>query len=395
MSIIRRIDLHDVTIGTWSAIDQLMAEEAFRGEFQETVVVFRWSGDRPSLDLGTEQDGDELDADKARAYGHVPGRRFSVGGSVAFHTPELPTIAYYYLNPYRKPDVTLLSQIDANGEANAAALRRIGIRAAQYRPIGDTEIVDATGARLKMIASAAMNYAHPALWMACTAFVWAPINQRSLEAIGAAVRVPKEKFADKATKSVTARIVPITQVLAELGRPADLEALIDATIDENRRALMRGTTVARQALRPEEQEFLAIMTPFFESTPWLTRFSSRRLALAAPRDSRIGVAAYKSRKVVKASVVLDPAGQIQNLMYTMDGYCRPGPILTRPGFLAALGSSLRGLKATDAAAIHERVQRLFDDPDVEAPMLQPEDFTTVLQRAVEVAVPIQQYLEEK
>lgn len=393
MSLIRRIDLHDATMADWCAIDQLMIEQAYRGEFQETAVVIRYSGDRPGLSVGVGQDGDELDAAKAREFGHVPVRRFSAGGGIGFHTPELPIIVYYYLKPYRKPTATMLTEIDVNGEANAAALRRCGLEA-QYRPIGDTEIVDATGTRVKVAANGVMNLGHPDLWMACTSLVWAPINQRSLAAIGAAVRVPKEKFEDKATKSVTARIMPISQALEGLGRSIHLEELFDAAIEENRRALMRGDRVERQQWRPEEQAFLAMMKPFFEGGPWLHRFSSRRLARAASRDARIGVAAYKSRKLVKASVALDAAGQIEHLMFTTDGYVRPGPILTHPGFLGTLSDSLRGLKATDTAAIRARLEACFADPEVEAPMLAAEDFIQVLTRAAQVAVPVAQYLEE-
>jgi len=328
----RRIDLYDVTIGYWPAIDQLMAEEAYAGTFQETIVVFRWSGDKPSLDVGIEQDADELDASVAREYGYVTGRRYSVGGGVGFHTPELPVVAYYYRRPYRKPDVTVLSQSDINGEANAAALRRVGIPAV-YRSVGDSEVV-LDNVRHKIGANAACNFELSDLWMACTALVWEPLTAKSLEVIGKAVHVPPEKFEDKEAKTVTARITPIVQLADQLGVKVNLESVIDAAIEENVSALMQGAKVVLDSWRPEELEFIEKMKTFFEGEVWYNRCSTKRLCQKAPADNYlVGVAGYKSRKLIKASLIVDRDRRIHDILFTTDGYARPNPTVTSQGFL--------------------------------------------------------------
>jgi len=388
---VRRVEMTGVPNSYWSAIDNLMAQEMLEGTFRNTVVVLRFSQERPSLSIGVNDDGDRMDTRRVRERGHVPFRHLCCGGGAGAFTEGLPLILYYYRKSYEKPHVTLLSQSDLNGWANAAALRRLGF-AAEYRAIGDTEILFGE-ARYKVIASYAGNYALPDYWSACSSIIWGALPSHTAQAYVECLHHYPEKFEDKETKTPQARMKPLQEVTQQQGISIRLEDVIEAVIRENVKALMGEEIVVPESWTREEEEELARTVPFFESETWIRRLSTKRMCAMAPSGSRLGRAAYKSRKLIVASLVVDGRGEIRDCLLTGDFYWRPQPTLFSFGALEYFRDALRGVLVTKEDEIRDAVESVFSRPDFEMPLIQPEDIVRAIQKAGERLIPVEAYEE--
>ncbi|MCS6817388.1 MAG: hypothetical protein N0A16_00255 [Blastocatellia bacterium] len=388
---VRKIEMVGVPNSYWSAIDNLMAQEMGEGTFRNTVVVLRFSQERPSLSIGVNDDGDRIDARRVRERGHVPFRHLCCGGGAGAFTEGLPLILYYYRRPYEKPTVTLLSQSDLNGRANAAALRRLGFTA-EYRAIGDTEILLGE-ARYKVVASYAGNYALPDYWSACSSIIWDPLPPETARAYVECLHHYPEKFEDKETKTPQARMKPLREIAEQQGMTLRLEEVIEAVIEENVRALMGEERIVSEAWAEEEAAELARTVSFFESETWIKRLSTKRMCMEAPSGSRLGKAAYKARKLIVTSLLVNKQGDIEDCLIMGDFYWRPQATLFSPGALEYFRKALQGITVSDEEEIRRAVEGIFSRPDFEMPLIQPEDIVRAIQKARERLIPVEAYEE--
>jgi lipoate-protein ligase A len=386
---VRRIDMFGVPNSYWSAIDNLMAWEMYEGTFQNTVVVLRFSQQRPSLSIGINDDGDRIAPRLVREHGHVPFRHLCCGGGAGAFAAGLPLILYYYRKPYAKPDVTLLSQSNINGQANAAALRRLGLTA-EYRAIGDTEIlIEET--RYKVIASYAGNYSLPDYWSACSSIIWASLPPETTKAYMECIYHYPEKFEDKQTKTPQSRMKPLEEVAKQQGVRIELDEVIDVVIEENIKALMDADKAIPSSWAKEEEEELARTVPYFESETWIKRLSTKHTCAMAPPGSQVGIAAYKSRKLIKASLIVDARGALQDCLLTGDFYWRPQATIFSPGALQYFREALRGIYLKESDEIKRAVESVFSKPDFEMPLISPEDVLRAIEKAGEQLIPVESY----
>ncbi len=388
---VRKIEMVGVPNSYWSAIDNLMAQEMIEGTFRDTVVVLHFSRDCPSLSIGVNDDGDRIDARRVRECGHVPFRHLCCGGGAGAFTEGLPLILYYYRKPYEKPAVTLLSQSDLNGRANAAALRRLGFTA-EYRAIGDTEILMGE-ARYKVIASYAGNYALPDFWSACSSIIWDPLPPETARAYVECLYHYPEKFEDKETKTPQARMRPLREIAKQHGMALQLEDVIEAVIEANVRALMGEERIVSETWAEEEAAELARTAPFFESETWIKRLSTKRMCAKAPSGSRLGKAAYKARKLIVASLLVNGRGEIEECLLTGDFYWRPQPTLFSPGAVEYFREALQGIVVSEEEGIRQAVESVFSRPDFEMPLIEPGDIIRALHKAGERLIPVEAYEE--
>lgn len=383
---VRRIDIDDVTIGTWGAIDELMARQMHEGTFEPTLVVSTWDAEEPSLGIGLHEDADMVDVELARDRGFAVGRRCAFGGGTGVQTPDTPN----YLLYYRKEDTTIREETDRSGEANVTGLERIGLEA-EYSSIGDTEIV-IDGKNYKVIAGAAATTHVRDFWAVTGGVVWDFSEAGTI--LDDALDMPAEKFEDKDTDSLTARIQPISQLIEEAEIDVSKTEVIDAVAEANVEALLRpDEPIESTSWRPDERAFIDEMSDFFESDTWINRRSTARMCRRVDPGLSIGMAAYKSEKLIKASVVLDADGRIRNVLITGDPYLRPQPTVTEPGLLDELEFELRGLDVTDESAIVSTISRVVDRPDVEVSGISPEDIAAPIVRAADHTEPVADYLE--
>ncbi|MCU4753094.1 hypothetical protein OB919_14100 [Halobacteria archaeon AArc-curdl1] len=383
---VRRIDVHGETVGYWNAMDELMATRMHEGTFEPTLVVMHWDDDQPCLDIGTHEDADRIDFELAQEEGFAVGRRYAFAGGTAVHTPDFPNFMLYY----RKEDASILSEADASGLATVEGLQSIGF-SANYDSIGDVEIVK-DDARVKVMAGSAATIHHPDYWVATMSIIWDFPEEGAI--LDEAVSIPEEKFKDKDTDSLTGRMQPLSQVLEELGIDVSRETVIDAITEANVEALLGPEeTIVESDWTEEEREYLETLAPFFESDSWRNRVSTARMCRNVPADARLGQAAYKSRKLINVSVVVDDDDRILDAIIGGDLYIRPHPTITAGGALETMVEAIRGLDATDRGAIEAAIQSVYDRPGTEVPGIEAADIAAPIVRATENTQSVASYLE--
>lgn len=392
---VRRIDIDDATIGTWGAVASLMRTQMRNGDFENTVVTLSWSADQPSLAIGNYEDSDQLDVDLVRDQGVTAGRVYhSGGGGSGIFTPAIPLVLVYYKHDeHDKDENSLLKHFDElNGKANAAALQKVGLDG-EYRSIGDAEVV-LDDNRYKVMACAATNFPQSEYWAIVSSPIWGAPPQEYSELMDEAIDMPKEKFSDKDTDSLTSRMRPISAILEDLGKDVSKDDLVDAVVEENvSRLIDEDEEIVEEDLKDEEAEYINEMVPFFESDPWIDRISTSELCEGVPKHLDVGIAAYKSRKLIKAGVVFDDDGTIFDVQFSGDFYFRPALPITSTSVLDDLANAVKGLDPEDQEALEDAIREVFDRPDLEFPRLEPTDFAQPIIRATGNTQPVTDYIE--
>lgn len=391
---VRRIDLIGETIGTMTAVTELMWKQIVDGTFEDTVVTIDWGDDPASIALGHHEDADQFDVERTRDAGLVAGRsvNFGGGGSGVF-TPATPSILMFYEHDrHDKDGNSLLRHFDdLNGQANAAALEQVGLEG-EYRSIGDTEVV-LEDMQVKVMASAAGSFPHPEYWGVLSTPIWDVMPEDIGQLFNEVINLPEEKFEDKDTDDLTSRMQPISSVLDDLGKDVTKDEMIDAVVEQNvARILGDDEEIVETDWNPDERAYLDRMVPFYESDTWINRLSTRTMCLQAPSNADIGIAAYKARKLIKASVVLDDDGLIHDALFTGDFYLRPLLTTTTTWVLDLLADAIRGEDPTDREALESALAEVCTRPDVELPRIEAGDFARPVVRVAENTQPVDEYL---
>lgn len=393
---VRRIDIDDATIGTWGAVASLMRTQIRNDDFENTVVTLSWSEDQPSLALGNYEDADQLDVDHVRDKGVTAGRVYhSGGGGSGIFTPAIPLVLVYYEHDeHDKNENSLLKHFDElNGEANAAALQRVGLDG-EYRSIGDAEVV-LDDNRYKVMACAATNFPQSEYWAIVSSPIWGAPPQEYSELMDEAIDMPREKFEDKDTDSLTSRMRPISAILNDIGEDVSKDELVDAIVEENvKRLIGDGEDIVKEELSDNEADFLDEMVPFFESDPWIDRISTSAMCEDAPDHLDVGIAAYKSRKLIKAGVVFNEDGTIYDVQFSGDFYFRPALPITSTSVLDDLANAVKGLDPDDKEALEQAISEVFNRPELEFPRLKPTDFAQPILRATRNTQPVEKYVAD-
>jgi lipoate-protein ligase A len=392
---VRRIDIDDATIGTWGAVASLMRTQMRSDDFEDTVVTLSWSEEQASLALGNYEDADQLDVDLVRDKGVTAGRVYhSGGGGSGIFTPAIPLVLVYYQHDeHDKEENSLLKHFDElNGKANAAALQKVGLNG-EYRSIGDAEVV-LDGNRYKVMACAATNFPQSEYWAVVSSPIWGAPPQEYSKLMDEAIDMPREKFEDKDTDSLTSRMRPISAILEELDKEVTKDDLVDALVEENvKRLIGKNEDIVEEELDDDEAEFIEEMVPFFESDPWIDRISTSAMCEDAPDHFDIGIAAYKSRKLIKAGVIFDEDGTIYDVQFSGDFYFRPALPLTSTSVLDDLANAVKGLDPEDQDALEAAIGEVFDRPELEFPRLNSTDFAQPIIRATRNTQPVADYVE--
>lgn len=143
----------------------------------------------------------------------------------------------------------------------------------------------------------------------------------------------------------------------------------------------------------EEAAELARTVPFFESETWIKRLSTKRMCAKAPSGSRLGKAAYKARKLIVATLLVNGRGEIEECLLMGDFYWRPQPTLFSPGAMEYFREALRGIIVSEEEGIRQAVESVFSRPDFEMPLIEPEDIVRAIHKAGERLIPVEAYEE--
>jgi len=192
------------------------------------------------------------------------------------------------------------------------------------------------------------------------------------------VRVPDEKFKDKAVKDMreyvcTAQEVARRAVSYEEFRDALTSALGHAGIDLEPSELTDG-----------ERHGLDKIGARIGSDDMVRRISSERFRAGAPAGTRVGFGNHKGRKLCRAGVALDSDGVIAAALMAGDMHVSP------PDTMDRVASAIVGCHAADGGTLRARIASVFDQPDVhqaEAAMgVTTDDLAAAVRKAVDHAL---------
>lgn len=381
----RRVDIHQ-TGAVWPAIDELFANQMYDGEFEPTAVVFHWDPETPTVTLGAHDNADLIDHDRVEELDVEFFRRYAQPGGAGIHVPETPLVQLWY-----RKESTLEAEIDEVGEAFNEALVDLGLET-EYRPIGDLEIYVGDD-RFKVGATGAGTIYFDDYITTTASLIWGATDDFGL--LDEVLNPPPEKFEDKDTDDLATRMRPLETLLGDIGVDVSRSEVVDGMVEEFANRVGGDDAVVETEWRPEERVFLDRAAGFFSTDSWTFRKSSTRLAKRAPPAYDIGIAAYKSRKTLQASVILDDDGRIHDAQLTGDLYVKPQHTVVDIGTLEEMEQAINGLDPRDRDAIESAIADTFSEYDVESPGIEPEHFVEPVLRAAENTQSVEQYLDEQ
>ncbi|WP_334143597.1 lipoate--protein ligase family protein [Rhabdothermincola sp.] len=191
------------------------------------------------------------------------------------------------------------------------------------------------------------------------------------------VRIPDEKFKDKAVKDMREYVCTAEEVA---GHPVTYEDFRDALLGALTDA---GVRLEPGGLTEGEQYGLSKISARVGSEDAIRRVSSSRFREAAPAGARVGFGNHKGRKLCRAGVALDERGVIVAAMMAGDMHVSPGDVMDR------VAAALVGAGSNHTAGLRERIAGVFEAGDVhqaDAAMgVTTDDLLAALRKAIEDA----------
>lgn len=379
MSTVRTLDV-EVESDTYPAIERAVLDAVADRESPPTIM--QWTFDSELfLEIGPVEDAALIDRERAADHGLEYGRRFNVSGGTGFFRDDYTPVLYAFFPD--RGERTMGEYIDLAGEAMAGALRDAGIENATYRDGGDVELVPEDDGQLLKVGVSGAGY-QDGVWGVFANVIYRSYSPEEFEIIDDVLRLPKEKFEDKKTDSAAGRMTSIEEVAPEL----DLEAVIDAATANL--AELAGGEPEPGSFSDEERRAIERHREFYGSDEWFEHYSTKCIVDEAGSNERVAEVAYKSRKLIKASVRVGESDEIAAVQYT-------GDMFHRPGFDAIdrLNEAVTGREITDDDALLEAVEGVFEDEAVEIPWLSPNDFVQPLRRARTNLVPADSFRRDE
>jgi lipoate-protein ligase A len=166
------------------------------------------------------------------------------------------------------------------------------------------------------------------------------------------VRVPDEKFKDKAVKDMREYVCTAEEVA---GRPV--------TYDEFRDALLGSLETAGIELEPSdlsdgERHGLSKIGGRIGSDEMVRRISSARFAAEAPAGTVVGFGNHKGRKLCRAGVAIDADGVVVAALMAGDMHVSP------PDTIDRVANALVGAPSTNREDVRSRIASVFEGDDV-------------------------------
>lgn len=191
------------------------------------------------------------------------------------------------------------------------------------------------------------------------------------------VRIPEDKFKDKAVKDMTTYVCTAEEVA---GHPVSYEEVRDALVAALDRA---GVELVPDRLTDGEAKGVAKLAARVASDESIRRVSSERFRAGAPAGSRVGFGNHKGRKLCRAGVALDSDGIIVAAFMAGDMHVGPPDVLDR------VAAALVGGRAGDRADLRSRISSVFDTDEVtqadEVMGVGTDDLLTAVDKAIAAA----------
>lgn len=339
----------------------IRAREQAGKEAPETVLIFRL--EKPSVQLGEFQDIDEeLNLDECRRL-QVDVSRRTAGGGCIFYDEKVRFVVGL-LNPESFPNIEEAARV-WQGEMITGLLRSLGAKDAWYRHIGDVNIGQTKISGLGVgIVRGTLNLGS-----------FMNLGTPQLELAARVLRIPPEKFADKAVSGLDEYV---TSVEKASGRLPSWEEFRQALQESARKSL--GVNLVAAGPTPEERKISDELGVFYSSREWIHKRSSREAFSQIPPGYKTGKCRRKARKLVIAHVALDGRRRIHRAMICGDFFIQPGQALEE------MEKSLEGIAGLDEEKIAQAIKEALARSRGETPMLEPRDFALPLIEAARSAL---------
>ena len=166
------------------------------------------------------------------------------------------------------------------------------------------------------------------------------------------VRIPDDKFADKAVQDMSEYVCTAEEVA---GHPVTYEDLRDALVGALADA---GVDLALGTLSEGETKGVTKLAARVASPESIRRVSSDRFRADAPAGSSVGFGNHKGRKLCRAGVALDGDGTVVAALFAGDMHVGPPDVLDR------VAAALNGSDASDRDDLRQRIASVFEGDDV-------------------------------
>jgi lipoate-protein ligase A len=166
------------------------------------------------------------------------------------------------------------------------------------------------------------------------------------------VRVPDEKFKDKAVKDMREYVCTAAEVA---GRPVTYEEFRDALFASLEAA---GIELEPSVLSEGEQHGLSKIGGRIGSDEMVRRVSSERFTAEAPTGTTVGFGNHKGRKLCRAGVAIDGDGVILAALMAGDMHVSP------PDTIDRVAEALVGASSTNRDDLRRRIASVFEGDDI-------------------------------
>lgn len=166
------------------------------------------------------------------------------------------------------------------------------------------------------------------------------------------VRIPDEKFKDKAVKDMREYVCTAEEVAR---RPVSYEEFRDALLGALEAS---GIGLDHRPLSDAERTSVRDIADHLGSEEQVRRISSERFAAGAPPGTRTGFGNEKGKKLCRAGVAIDGAGTIVAAMMAGDMHVSP------PDTMDRVAAALVGARAGDEGDLKARIAGVFENPDI-------------------------------
>jgi lipoate-protein ligase A len=315
------------------------------------------------LNVGWFDDVDTtLDLDRCRELGIQVIRRPVYGGGTAFYEAGSAVMWSWLLPKDAHPDLD--AELARFQPVTMDALQRLGLDGVVFEGSSDLRF---NGRKLGALTGQDV--------VLCNS-VGGFINNRppDLDTYLQVVRVPDDKFKDKAVKDMRDYVVTAEEIR---GKPLPYEEFRDALVAAAEAA---GFELHHEPLDEDEKRGVEKIAAKVGSDEFVRRISSDRFRAQAPAGTRVGFGNEKGRKLCRAGVALDGTGHVVAAMMAGDMHVGPPDVLDRTA------AALVGGDSTDAADLRARIATVFEADDVHQPDALMGVTTDDLLKAVQKAV---------
>ena len=318
---------------------------------------------KPCVQLGEFQDIDEeLDLEECRRKEVDISRRVGGGGCLYYDDRTRFAVALCDRETFADLEEAAKAW---QGEVVTGTLRSLGAKEAWYRHIGDVQIGQ------NKISGLGTALIQNTLYMGSFMNIGTP----RVEVAQKVLRIPPEKFADKAISKLDDYVTSVEKVTGRLPSWEEFREAVRQNLERVFRVQVRSGEIS-----PEEKAVFDELRPVYTSEEWIYKRSGNRRFGELPVGIRRGKNRRKARKLVIAQVAVDAQNRVYRAMLAGDFFIQPAEALEE------MEKSIQGAEALDERGIQGILEGALARLRAQTPMLTAEDFALPILQAAKEAV---------